>query len=247
MCVPKGLEFSFVPRAGSEFNLSSLWDVPQYLIMAFSLALDAPVEKASRVSFTSGPAIRAPALQPGAVPDEAFWLRSVKLAGPHSDILSAYGARIFVTSSGRYYVPAESDRTEILALRRNGEVATRVLSAATLVLHKHLEQKSGRAPPRGALLIAHLAGEKTALDYMAALHADPEADAAAAVPALAKLLDEVGKALTLAQLEARLSRALLAKPEQIAEAQTQDQEKTFKGTLTKPDLRTAAPARVAGR
>lgn len=228
--------------------MSSLWDVPQYLIMAFSLALNAPVEKASRVSFTSAQEVRTPASAAGGVPDEAFWLRSVKLASPHSDILSGYGARIFVTSSGRYYVPAESDRADILALRRNGEVATRVLSAATLVLQKHLEEKSGRAPTRGALLVAHLAGEPAALDYMVALDADPEADAVAAVPALAKLLDDAGKAMSLAQLEARLSRVLRAKPEQIAAAQTQDHADTLKGTLTKPEpgARTA-PSRLAGR
>lgn len=227
--------------------MSSLWDVPQYLIMAFSLALDAPVEKASRVSLTSVQALRTPAWAAAGVPDEAFWLRSVKLASPHSDILSAYGARIFVTSSGRYYVPAESDRADILALRRNGEVAMRVLSAATLVLHKHLEQKTGRAPTRGALLIAHMAGEKTALQYIAALNADPDADAAAAVPALARLLDDAGKAMPLAQLEAHLSRTLRAKPEQIAATHAQDHGEALKGTLTKPELRTAEPSRVARR
>lgn len=226
--------------------MSSLWDVPQYLIMAFSLALDAPVEKASRVSLSSPPAQHTTAAAAASLPDENFWLRSVKLASPSSDILSAYGARIFVTSTGRYYVPAESERADILALRRNGEVTARVLAAATWALRKRLQTAYGRIPTRGALLIAHLASETAALDYMAALDADPEAEAARAVPALTKLLDG-NKTMTLAQLETRLSRSLRAEPQQVATARASGDPEALKGTLTRPEDRANQSAQVARR
>lgn len=226
--------------------MSSLWDVPQYLIMAFSLALDAPVEKASRVSIAPPHVPSAAAMPAGSVPDENFWLRSVKLASPSSDILSAYGARIFVTSTGRYYVPAERERADILALRRNGEVTARVMAAATWALRKRLQMASGRIPTRGALLIAHLASETAALDYMAALDDDPEAEAARAVPALTKLLDG-NKAMTLAQLEARLKRSLRVEHQEVAAARASGDPDLLKGTLTKPEDRSNQSAQVARR
>lgn len=226
--------------------MSSLWDVPQYLIMAFSLALPAPVEKASRVTFTPSHAFGTSAASPGALPDESFWLRSIKLAAPQSDILSAYGARIFVTSSGRYYVPAAADRDDILALRRNGEVAARVLAAATMVLRKRLAQSSARAPTRGALLIAHVAGETSARDYIAALDADPDAEVSRAVPGLAKLLGG-DKGVTLTQLEARLRTALRMPPEQVTAARASGDAGALKGTLTRPEASPNQQSQVARR
>ncbi len=226
--------------------MSSLWDVPQYLIMAFSLALDAPAEKASRVSFTPTNASVTSAAASGAIPDENFWLRSVKLASPHSDILSAYGARIFVTSSGRYYVPAENDRTDILALRRNRDATARVLAAATVVLREELEWQCGCAPTRAALLIAHVAGKQTALDYIAALDANPGFEVARAVPSLAKLLDG-DKAMTLAHLEARLNKAMRAEAEQVAAARGAGDAGVIKGTLTRSEPRSDLQAQVARR
>ena len=223
--------------------MSSLWDVPQYLIMAFSLALDAPVEKASRVSHTSLPApITAVASGASVMPDESFWLRSVKLAAPQSDILSAYAGRIFATTSGRYYVPAESDRADIMALRLNREVTARVLAAATVALGQDLRKRTGLTPTRGALLIAHMAGPKFALAYMQALDTNPEAKAAAAVPSLAQLISDT-PGITLAQLDSRLAVSVRPQAGQLAAADPE----TLKGTLTKPDTDASAPARLAER
>lgn len=241
----KGLSLVSYLVSVTEFNLSSLWDVPQYLIMAFSLALDAPVEKASRVSLSVPPAQHTTAAAATSLPEENFWLRSVKLAAPKSDILTSYGERIFITSSGRYYVPAERDRVDILALRRNGQVTARVLAAATAVLREDIERRSGLAATRGALLVAHMVGVKSALAYLEALNANPDGKAAEAVPSLAKLIGGDAR-ITLGGLDARLSRTLRAVPEQIA-ARASGETETFKGTLTKPEASPPSPAHLARR
>jgi hypothetical protein len=220
--------------------------VPQYLIMAFSLAFDAPAEKASRVSFSATAVHGTAAASSSALPDENLWLRSIKLASPKSDVLAHYGQRIFVTSSGRYYVPAQSDREEILALRRNGDVAGRVLAAATQTLNTELERQSGLEPTRGALLIAHLAGTELAIRYLRALGTLPDAKALSAVPGLAELLEgSVG--VTLAQLDHRLNKALQARAHQIAAASPDSKADKLKGTLTRPDAHTPAEAKFAAR
>jgi hypothetical protein len=211
--------------------------------MAFSLALDAPVEKASRVSLNATPMHTSAAAFAGALPDEDLWLRSVKLAAPQSDVLSLYGERIFVTSAGRYYVPAQSDRDDILALRRNRDVAARVLAAATASLQAELTRRSPFAPTRGALLIAHMAGIEPALGYMQALASDPQAKAANAVPPLARLLEDT-RSITLAQLEDRLNRRLHNQPQQIADGSDSGE---LRGTMTKTEAAVSAPAKLAAR
>ncbi len=83
--------------------MSSLWDVPAYLVMAFSLALDVPAETGATASPERAPGL-ALADESADMPrlPEEVWLRAVKAASPHSDILARYGGRIFVTSTGRF-------------------------------------------------------------------------------------------------------------------------------------------------
>ena len=228
--------------------MSSLWDVPTYLIMAFSLALNAPVEKASRVPLTS-PTVAIAATSPPmsnggvrtSVMSEQTWLAAVKTAAPSSDILQGYGARIFVTSSGRYYVPSAHERNEILALRSNGEIATRVLAAATREHKAALETSTGQSPTRGALLVAHLYGRGLAERYVRSLARTPEARAATLLSSVMPASRD-DASLTLGVLDRRLSQVLGEGRHEIAAARTRVHDAPLKGTLTKPEAQPASAA-----
>jgi len=225
--------------------LSSLWDVPHYLIMAFSLAFHAPAEKASRVSLTPSAhsLIENASARAGAdLLDDSAWLRAVKTAAPSSDALAIYGARIFQTSSGRYYVATQAERAEILALKDNEEIAARVMAAATLHLTERLAAETGRRPSRGALLIAHAVGLEAAASYARALAHDPSARAVAAIPALAPVL-RGHRTLTLAALDARLNAALGTDQDgMVAETAPRHMQahNLMKGTLSAPAAQSSA-------
>ena len=225
--------------------MSSLWDVPHYLIMAFSLAFHAPAEKASRVSLTSSAhsLIENASARAGAdLLDDSAWLRAVKTAAPSSDALAIYGARIFQTSSGRYYVATQAERAEILALKANEEIAARVMAAATLQLTERLAAETGRRPSRGALLIAHAVGLEAAASYARALAHDPSARAVAAIPALAPVL-RGHRTLTLAALDARLNAALGTDQDgMVAETAPRHMQahNLMKGTLSAPAAQSSA-------
>ena len=186
--------------------MSSLWEVPAYLIMAFSLALEAPVGKASRASATPSSQISATfafnAQRHAAMPDP-IWLRAVKTAGPHSSVLRYYADRIFVTSIGKFYVPSDGDRAEISALQNNSEVVTRVIAAATRA-NKNLLKELGNRPTPGVLHVAHVLGIASAQRFCAALKRHPDALAAKFLPELAGELQSTPD-MSVAALDAKLT------------------------------------------
>ena len=187
--------------------MSSLWEVPAYLIMAFSLALDAPVGEASRVPNHPSPKISATFaidVPLGPAMPEAIWLRALKTAAPNSDVLRYYGDRIFITSSGKAYVPSDSDRAEIKALQNNGEVVTRVIAAATRT-NKALLSGLGNMPTPGALHIAHVYGVVSAQRFCAVLERDPEALASEILPELAGELQSMPR-ISVGALDVKLTR-----------------------------------------
>ncbi len=193
--------------------MSSLWEVPAYLIMAFSLALDAPVEKASRDLAQPAPQFSTAANfdvpRHPAMPD-AIWLRAVKTAAPHSSVLRYYADRIFITSSGKAYVPSDSGRAELRSLQNNGEVVMRVIAAATRI-NKNLLSGLGNTPTPGVLLIAHVYGVASAQRFCAALARDPEAVASEMLPELAGELQSTPH-ISVAALEAKLTALATGKP-----------------------------------
>ena len=232
--------------------MSGLWEVPAYLIMAFSLALDAPVEKASRDLAQPAPQVSAAAsfdALHGLEMPEAVWLRAVKTAAPHSDVLRYYANRIFITSSGKAYVPSGTDRAEIISLQNNGEVVTRVVAAATRT-NKALLSGLGNKPTPGVLLMAHMYGIASAQRFCAGLERDPEALAGAILPELAQDLQSMPH-ITVATLEAKLT-ALATGREAAAKSNgnaSRNKERIasgagrFKGTVTQSEPR--ADGRVA--
>ena len=169
--------------------MSNLWDVPAYLIMAFSLAFDAQAGKASRVSLEASHVRQSQfeatrPMAPSELLAEDAWLRAIKIASPKSDALARYGARIFVTTSGRYYVPSDGERREIVKLRENAGIAARVISAAAQALESEIEKTSGRKPGRAAVYIATLYGPAAAISYQRMLETAPDTPVTAAVPQL---------------------------------------------------------------
>ena len=200
------LELRSLPRWYWSVTLSSLWEVPAYLIMAFSLALDAPVGKASRVSTTPSSHFSATVAldaQRHAAMPETIWLRAVKTAGPHSSVLRYYADRIFVTSIGKFYVPSDRDRAEISALQNNSDVMTRVIAAATRA-NKNLLSELGNKPTPGALHVAHVSGIASAQRFCAALERHPDAPATEFLPELADELQSM-PGMTVAALDAKLT------------------------------------------
>ena len=180
--------------------------------MAFSLALDAPDGKASRVSSELAPAriekVSRTLARPGDDKvSEQVWLRAVKAAGPQSDILQRYGARIFVTSSGRYYVPVAGERSEILEMQRSSALAARVLAGATRSFKAEIAASTGREPSRAALFLAHSYGTDVASAYVRALNATPEKPAGAVLASFAFDRPAQEK-LSLEAFDARLSAML---------------------------------------
>ena len=222
--------------------------------MAFSLALDAPGEKASRVSFSPHPQQQHLAAA-DQVPDET-WLRLVKTASPRSDALARYGARIFSTSSGRYYVPTDEDRREIMSLRQNAGLAARVILAANDVLGYAVERAAGKKATSGALLIGDLYGPEAAIRYAKALSFAPDQLLTGAVPQMA---ERVGaeEPPTVAKFDTRMRQVLLAGGERMVESADGSAPRSaslvsgevIKGTLTKFDRAedTGGASHVAAR
>lgn len=191
--------------------MSSLLDVPHYLIMAFSLAFPNPVEKVSRASYakpTSSIVTRqSPRLSGLDQLEDDAWLNAVKIASPASDVLALYAAQIFQTSSGRYYVAPPSFRDEILALKKNDDVVARVMAFASRALKEQIAARSGVSVSPGAVLVAHTAGLAAAVTYSRALMSGPQQRVVEEVHDLVPMLGRKST-LTLAELEERLCSAL---------------------------------------
>lgn len=116
-----------------------------------------PVRRLSRAGRCVGPALLLALLCPAAagaqtarILDPAYaeaWLATVREAGREHG-LGKRSERIFRTSSGRYYVPDESDRAAILALRSDRATATAMQQAFELRAEAMFAERIGRTPTR---------------------------------------------------------------------------------------------------
>ncbi|NRG18158.1 lytic transglycosylase domain-containing protein [Rhizobiales bacterium] len=88
---------------------------------------------------------------------ESTWLETVKDAGARHG-LGQYADKIELTASGKPYVEDPDLRREILALRDNVEVASRLAGEFTRKNAEYLTATIGRAPSDGELYIAHFLG-----------------------------------------------------------------------------------------
>lgn len=198
--------------------MSSLFDVPVQLALVLSLAASAggPEDPTA----TSGAELSLSASQNTAAVEplkgpfrfsERVWLRALKESG-QSGGAGNYAGRIFKTSGGRFYVPAASERDEILNARANVAVASRVARAFAELNGRRMRPTLGRDPTSGDLYLAHLFGPEVALSLIQQAKATPDELATAHYPDLLATAPETlfhdGKPVTVGALYHKLTRSL---------------------------------------
>lgn len=198
--------------------MSSLFEIPAQLAMLLSLAAstaghDAPVE-ASKAFPSAAPELVEPIEGPLRF-TERGWMRALYENQAEADGL---GARIFVTSGGRYYVPVAGDRRRILETRQNAEIASRVTSVAAVRDAARIRSALMRAPAAGDLYVAHVFGSETAISLIREVGRAPDAPLKESFPMLAALPEVQGNGAppTVAQFYRRLSAALGEPPRLVA-------------------------------
>ncbi len=107
---------------------------------------------------------------------EGTWLQMVKEVGNKFG-LDKYTPHIFTTRSGKYYVPNQKLRGEILKLRHNPEVSAMMAGEFTKQNSEFMESKLGRRPSQGELYIAHFLGAKGAAEMISLADTKPNARA----------------------------------------------------------------------
>jgi hypothetical protein len=116
---------------------------------------------------------------------ESTWLQTVKEQGGRFG-LEKYSPHIFQTESGRYYVPNNEIRKEILNLRHNPEVSAMMAGAFTQQNAEYVSERLGRDPSQGELYIAHFLGAGGATKLITLASQDPNARADSHFPRAAK-------------------------------------------------------------
>ena len=195
--------------------VTSLLDVPAHLALALSLAAATAASEPARGPIAEAPPPVAAAAflpEPVAGPyrfSERMWLRALKDDLPRDAHIYAHA--IFRTSGGRYYVPRQGERRQILDARNDGALAARAARAFARSNASTLRATLKHAPTAGELYLAHLFGPEAAAALIVRVRSHPADAAAKHVPVLAEtakdLLGDRGS-LTLAQLYAKLTSPL---------------------------------------
>ncbi len=107
---------------------------------------------------------------------EGTWLQMVKEVGNKFG-LDKYTPHIFSTRSGKYYVPNQKLRGEILKLRHNPEVSAMMAGEFTKQNSEFMQERLGRKPSQGELYVAHFLGAKGAADLVSLANSKPDARA----------------------------------------------------------------------
>jgi hypothetical protein len=149
---------------------------------------------------------------------ERAWLRALHENPKEAE---ACGARVFVTSGGRFYIPTPADRNRILARRNDPLLAARVAHSAADRNAARMRAALHRSPTAGDLYIAHVLGAETAIGLLKATSQAPDTALEVRFPALAssaaELSGEGAKApITVGQFYRRLSGALREPPRLVA-------------------------------
>jgi hypothetical protein len=203
-------------------RLSSLFDVPAQLAMLLSLAVStAATEPPRSMGEVAAPAAAtAPLAEPLEGPfsfGERAWLRALHENG---EVAETIGARVFVTSGGRYYLPAPADRPRVMAARGDDDFAARVAYSAAVRNAAAMRTALHRPPTAGDLYIAHIFGASTAIELIEAVGDEPDAALERRFPTLlgsvAAVTTEGKDAVTVAQFYRRLSGALREPPRLVA-------------------------------
>ncbi len=97
---------------------------------------------------------------------ERAWLRALH---ENAEVAETIGARVFVTSGGRYYLPTPADRPRVMAARTDDDFAARIAYSAAVRNAAVMRAALHRAPTAGDLYIAHVFGAPTAIELIAAV------------------------------------------------------------------------------
>jgi len=109
---------------------------------------------------------------------ESTWLDTVKKHGARFGF-GELADEIGVTPSGSAYVPDQARRAEILALRRDPQMAALMAAGLAEDNRAHLTPILGRQPDHAELYLAHFLGAGGAGRFVSALQANPGQSAAA--------------------------------------------------------------------
>ena len=202
--------------------MSSLFDVPAQLALVLSLAASsaAPVPPAAVAELAAPAADLTIVAEPLEGPlrfGERAWMRAL-----HENVKEAetIGARVFVTSGGRYYMPSPNDRGRILAARNDNEFAARIARAGAERNAARMRAALHRSPTAGDLYIAHVFGAAAAISLLKAAVETPDAPLAKNFPELVGSAAEVAESnkapVTVGQFYRRLSGALHEPPRLVA-------------------------------
>ncbi len=146
---------------------------------------------------------------------EQTWLGMVKQHGAEHG-LGAQAAQIFQDSRGRYIVPDDAQRQEILALRKDTSLSALMAGELTNDNRKVLERKLGREVTGGELYAAHVLGASGAAKLITASEQSPSAKAENLFPSAARanhgIFYEKGRARTVAEVTDFLTSKGTASP-----------------------------------
>jgi hypothetical protein len=113
---------------------------------------------------------------------EQTWLGLVKQHGAQYG-LGSYASQISKGSDGRYHVPDRADRSAILSLRNNPQVASLMEGEFANQCRSSLQGALGRNVCNGELYAAHFLGTAQATKLIRMSQSQPDANAAKAFPA----------------------------------------------------------------
>jgi hypothetical protein len=187
--------------------LSSIFDVSQQLLLILSLAVSG--EPASPTPVREAPAPVSYMVEGPLHFSEQIWLEALK-EGHGGEELESTAGRIFRTSSGRYYVPAEADRGYVLSLRQDADIAKYVAFRLAQANAKVLETKLGRPAAVPDIYLAHKVGTQNALRLLSLAQKSPDAETGFIFPEIGEVAPEMlfhqGRPSRLKEFIAKLKR-----------------------------------------
>ncbi|MCA0405415.1 MAG: transglycosylase SLT domain-containing protein [Proteobacteria bacterium] len=139
---------------------------------------------------------------------EQTWLGLVKRQGANMGLEDA-ASQITQDRSGRYVVPDPSARQQILALRKDPSLSSKMAGVFTAENRDSLKNALGRDPTGGELYIAHFMGAGGAREFISQAANNPDKAAASSFPDAAAanrsiFFDGKGRARTMREVYARL-------------------------------------------
>ena len=193
--------------------LGSLFDVPTGLLFVLSLVTTNPNDVATAATGLAAPKSsttidlnKAPCRH-----GKQAWYAALS-QGAGGVAFSGLAKRIFRTSGGRFYVPVERDRREILKLQRDNAVSCFIALSSAAANAQQLKSKVGRDASLSDLYLAHVFGADRAIQIINAIDATPRKRMATRFPRLDLIVPDLYRGrdqrMTLASFSKRLEQAI---------------------------------------